>query len=85
MPKPVSLVIPSKLPPDKCATEKHPDDPRVQVYDISSGSFAINASQLVDHEAIVRKAAVAIRGAQKFILDGKSYHLHPWRLSHAVL
>ena len=50
MPKPVSLVIPSKLPPDKCATEKHPDDPRVQVYDISSGSFAINDSQLVDHE-----------------------------------
>ena len=62
MPKPVSLVIPSKLSPDKCATE-NPDDPHVQVYDISSGSFAISASQLVDHEAIARKAAVAIRGA----------------------
>ena len=70
VPKPESLVILFKHPPKERTAEdqpfflvhRHPDDPCLQV-DISSGSFAINAAQFVDHEALARKTAAAIIGA----------------------
>ena len=70
VPSPESLVIPSKLPPTEqtaedqqfCLVHKHPDDPRERV-NISSGSFSIHASQLKEHEALVRKTAAAFSNA----------------------
>ena len=66
VPKPESLVIPSRPPPAERTAEdqpfflvyKYPDDPHEPV-NISSRSFSIYASQLVEHEALTRKTAAA--------------------------
>ena len=67
VPRPESLVIPSRPPPaERSAEEKpffhvprNPDDRRVQV-DITSGSVSLTASHLFEQEALSQKnAAVA--------------------------
>ena len=65
VPKPGCNVIPSRPPPAECTVEncpfclvpRHAEDPLV---DISGGSFSINASQLLELEALSRKTAAAI-------------------------
>ena len=68
---PESLILPSKPPPTERTAEdqpfclvhcKHPDNPRERV-DRTSGSFSIPASQLEDHEALVRKSAASCSNA----------------------
>ena len=73
--KPESLAILSRPPPAELTAEdqpfflvqKNPDDPREQV-NISSGSFSIHASQLLEQEALTRKNAAAF--LQCFVKGG---------------
>ena len=70
VPKPESLVIPSRPPPAERAAgdqpfflvHKHPDNPR-EGADIYSGSFSIHASQLSEHETLTRKTSAAFINA----------------------
>ena len=70
VPRPESLVIPSRPPPAERSAEdqpfyhilRNPDDPRVRV-DITSGSTSLTASQLYEQEALSRKNAAAASNA----------------------
>ena len=62
VPKPESLIIPSRPPPAEPSAEdqplfhvpRNPDNPRIRV-DISSGSASLTASQLIEPEAFLPK------------------------------
>ena len=70
VPKPESLIIPSRPPPaERTANDqpffhvpRNPEDPRARV-DISSGSASLRASQLIEQEALSRKNAASASNA----------------------
>ena len=70
VPRPESLVIPSRPPPAERSAEdqpffhvpRNPDDPRVRV-DITSVSASLTVSQLYEQEALSQKNAAAASNA----------------------
>ena len=70
VPKPESLIIPSRPPPaERTAKDqpffhvpRNPDDPQIRV-DIFSGLASLTASQLIEQEALSRKNPAAASNA----------------------
>ena len=70
VPKPESLIVPSRSPPAERTAEDQPlmyvpgdpDNPRIRI-DISAGSVSMTASQLIEEEALSHKNAAAASNA----------------------